>query len=70
MSLKSKLTNSTLLLVAIGSAFFAVPFGKSFSLYESENTFMFFRLISFVLFLFVTIRVIESKSKSKSTTKK
>jgi hypothetical protein len=60
------MTNSKLLLIAIVAAFLALPFGSSFmGFLPSENMFLTFRLISFVLIMYVIISVINNKTKVK-----
>lgn len=61
------MTNSKLLLIAIIAAFLALPFDLKFlSFMKSENVFMGLRLISFILFLYVAIKVLNNKTKPKS----
>ncbi|WP_329805592.1 hypothetical protein [Flavobacterium facile] len=58
------MTNSKLLLIAIIAAFLALPFDLKFlSFMQSESIFMFLRLLSFVLFMYVAIKVINGKTK-------
>ena len=58
------ITNSKLLLLAVISAFLAFPFDLKFlGFMQSESIFMFLRLISFVLFMYVAIKVINGKTK-------
>ncbi len=64
-----KFTNFTLLLVSIILAVAAWPFNQTW-FYKNENIFLTMRLIAFVLFMFVTIKVINSKTKKKVSTKK
>ena len=63
------ITNSKLLLIAIVAAFLALPFDLKFlSFMQNESIFMFLRLLSFILFMYVAIKVINGKT--KKTTKK
>jgi hypothetical protein len=53
-----------LLLIAIIAAFLALPFDLKFlSFMQSESIFMFLRLLSFILFIYVAIKVINGKTK-------
>jgi hypothetical protein len=64
MNFFKNMTNSKLLLIAIIAAFLALPFDLKFlSFMQSESIFMFFRLLSFVLFMYVAIKVINGKTK-------
>jgi len=64
MNFFKNMTNSKLLLIAIISAFLALPFDLKFlGFMQSESVFMFLRLISFVLFMYVAIKVINGKTK-------
>lgn len=67
-----KITNSKLLVLAIIFAFLALPFDlKILGFMQNESIFMFFRLLSFILFMYVTIKVINGKTKKpKAKTKK
>ena len=57
------------LLIAIVAAFLALPFDLKFlSFMQNESIFMFLRLLSFILFMYVAIKVINGKT--KKTTKK
>ena len=69
MDFFKNMTNSKLLLIAIVAAFLALPFDLKFlSFMQNESIFMFFRLLSFILFMYVAIKVINGKT--KKTTKK
>ena len=64
MSFFKNMTNSKLLLIAIIAAFLALPFDLKFlSFMQSESIFMFLRLLSFILFMYVAIKVINGKTK-------
>ena len=64
MNFFKNMTNSKLLLIAIIAAFLALPFDLKFlSFMQSESIFMFLRLLSFILFMYVAIKVINGKSK-------
>jgi hypothetical protein len=64
MSFFKNMTNSKLLLIAVISAFLALPFDLKFlGFMQSENAFMFLRLLSFILFMYVAIKVINGKTK-------
>jgi hypothetical protein len=64
MSFFKNMTNSKLLLIAIIAAFLALPFDLKFlSFMQSESIFMFLRLLSFILFMYVVIKVINGKTK-------
>ncbi len=64
MNFFKNMTNSKLLLIAIIAAFLALPFDLKFlSFMQSESIFMFLRLLSFVLFMYVAIKVINGKTK-------
>lgn len=69
MDFFKNMTNSKLLLIAIVAAFLALPFDLKFlSFMQNESIFMFLRLLSFILFMYVAIKVINGKT--KKTTKK
>ena len=69
MNFFKNMTNSKLLLIAIVAAFLALPFDLKFlSFMQNESIFMFLRLLSFILFMYVAIKVINGKT--KKTTKK
>ena len=69
MDFFKNMTNSKLLLIAIVAAFLALPFDLKFlSFMQNEIIFMFLRLLSFILFMYVAIKVINGKT--KKTTKK
>jgi hypothetical protein len=71
MNFFKNMTNSKLLLIAIIAALLAMPFDLKFlSFMQSENAFMFLRLLSFILFMYVAIKVINGKTKPKTTGKK
>lgn len=64
MNFFKNMTNSKLLLIAVIAAFLALPFDLKFlSFMQSENIFMFLRLLSFILFMYVAIKVINGKTK-------
>ena len=64
MDFFKNMTNSKLLLIAVIAAFLALPFDLKFlSFMQSESIFMFLRLLSFVLFMYVAIKVINGKTK-------
>lgn len=64
MSFFKNMTNSKLLLIAVIAAFLALPFDLKFlSFMQSESIFMFLRLLSFILFMYVAIKVINGKTK-------
>ena len=64
MNFFKNMTNSKLLLIAIIAAFLALPFDLKFlSFMQSESIFMFLRLLSFILFMYVAIKVINGKTK-------
>lgn len=64
------MTNSKLLFIAVISAVFAFPFDLKFlGFMQSESIFMSLRLLSFILFMYVAIKVINGKTK-KPTGKK
>lgn len=64
MNFFKNMTNSKLLLIAIIAAFLALPFDLKFlSFMQNESIFMFLRLLSFVLFMYVAIKVINGKTK-------
>ena len=64
MNFFKNMTNSKLLLIAIIAAILALPFDLKFlSFMQSESIFMFLRLLSFVLFMYVAIKVINGKTK-------
>jgi hypothetical protein len=64
MNFFKNMTNSKLLLIAIIAAFLALPFDLKFlSFMQSESIFMFLRLLSFILFIYVAIKVINGKTK-------
>ena len=70
MDFFKNMTNSKLLLIAIVAAFLALPFDLKFlSFMQNESIFMFLRLLSFILFMYVAIKVINGKTK-KTTRKK
>lgn len=61
------MTNSKLLIIAIIAAFLAAPFDLKFlSFMQSESIFLTFRLLSFILFMYVAIKVINNKTKPKA----
>lgn len=69
MDFFKNMTNSKLLLIAIVAAFLALPFDLKFlSFMQNESIFIFLRLLSFILFMYVAIKVINGKT--KKTTKK
>ena len=69
MDFFKNMTNSKLLLIAIVAAFLALPFDLKFlSFMQNESIFMFLRLLAFILFMYVAIKVINGKT--KKTTKK
>lgn len=71
MNFFKNMTNSKLLLIAVIAAFLALPFDLKFlSFMQSESIFMFLRLLSFILFMYVAIKVINGKTKKKPTAKK
>jgi hypothetical protein len=71
MSFFKNMTNSKLLLIAVIAAFLASPFDLKFlSFMQSESIFMFLRLLSFILFMYVAIKVINGKTKKKTAGKK
>jgi thiosulfate reductase cytochrome b subunit len=71
MSFFKNMTNSKLLLIAVIAAFLALPFDLKFlSFMQSESIFMFLRLLSFILFMYVAIKVINGKTKKKTAGKK
>jgi uncharacterized membrane protein len=62
MDFFKNMTNSKLLLIAIVAAFLALPFDLKFlSFMQNESIFMFLRLLSFILFMYVAIKVINGK---------
>ena len=64
MNFFKNMTNSKLLLIAVVAAFLALPFDLKFlSFMQSESIFMFLRLLSFILFMYVAIKVINGKTK-------
>lgn len=64
MDFFKNMTNSKLLLIAVIAAFLALPFDLKFlSFMQSESIFMFLRLLSFILFMYVAIKVINGKTK-------
>lgn len=64
MNFFKNMTNSKLLLIAVIAAFLALPFDLKFlSFMQSESIFMFLRLLSFILFMYVAIKVINGKTK-------
>lgn len=64
------MTNSKLLLIAVLAAFLALPFDLKFlSFMQSESIFMLLRLISFILFMYVAIKIINGKTKKKKAKK-
>lgn len=64
------MTNSKLLLIGIVAAFLASPFDwEILNFMKSENMFLTFRLISFVLIYYVIIKVIDNKTKPKKDKK-
>lgn len=56
------ISNSKLLIIAILSAALAWPFGIKWFL-QSETLFLALRLFSFILFVYVIIKVINNKTK-------
>ena len=70
MDFFKNMTNSKLLLIAIVAAFLALPFDLKFlSFMQNESIFMFLRLLSFILFMYVAIKVINGKTKKKKKKK-
>jgi len=70
MNFFKNMTNSKLLLIAIIAAFLALPFDLKFlSFMQSESIFMFLRLVSFILFMYVAIKVINGKTKKTAKKK-
>ncbi len=70
MNFFKNMTNSKLLLIAIISAFLALPFDLKFlGFMQSESVFMLLRLISFILFMYVAIKVINGKTKKTAKKK-
>lgn len=70
MNFFKNMTNSKLLVLAIASAFLALPFDLKFLKFmQSESIFMFLRLLSFILFMYVAIKVINGKTKKTKTKK-
>ena len=70
MNFFKNMTNSKLLFIALISAVLAFPFDLKFlGFMQSESIFMSLRLLSFILFMYVVIKVINSKTK-KPTGKK
>ena len=64
MNFFKNMTNSKLLLIAVIAAFLALTFDLKFlSFMQSESAFMFLRLLSFILFMYVAIKVINGKTK-------
>jgi hypothetical protein len=58
------ITNSKLLFIALISAVLAFPFDLKFlGFMQSESIFMSLRLLSFILFMYVAIKVINGKTK-------
>ena len=64
MNFFKTLTNSKLLLISVVSALLAIPFGKTLGFLENESIFLTLRLVSFVIFMYVVIKVINTKTKS------
>jgi hypothetical protein len=70
MNFFKNMTNSKLLFIALISAVLAFPFDLKFlGFMQSESIFMSLRLLSFILFMYVVIKVINGKTK-KPTGKK
>ena len=70
MNFFKNMTNSKLLLIAIIAAFLALPFDLKFlSFMQSESAFMFLRLLSFILFMYVAIKVMNGKTKKTAKKK-
>ena len=70
MNFFKNMTNSKLLFIALISAVLAFPFDLKFlGFMQSESIFMSLRLLSFLLFMYVVIKVINGKTK-KPTGKK
>ena len=70
MNFFKNMTNSKLLFIALISAVLAFPFDLKFlGFMQSESVFMSLRLLSFILFMYVVIKVINGKTK-KPTGKK
>jgi hypothetical protein len=70
MNFFKNMTNSKLLLIAVVAAFLALPFDLKFlSFMQSESIFMFLRLLSFILFMYVAIKVINGKTKKTAKKK-
>ncbi len=70
MNFFKKITNSKLLLIAIIFALLAIPFELKFlSFMQNESMVMFLRLLSFVLFMYVAIKVINGKTKQPAKKK-
>ena len=64
MDFFKNMTNSKLLFIALISAVLAFPFDLKFlGFMQSESIFMSLRLLSFVLFMYVAIKVINGKTK-------
>ena len=64
MNFFKNMTNSKLLFIALISAVLAFPFDLKFlGFMQSESIFMSLRLLSFILFMYVTIKVINGKTK-------
>jgi hypothetical protein len=64
MNFFKNMTNSKLLFIALISAVLAFPFDLKFlGFMKSESIFMSLRLLSFILFMYVTIKVINGKTK-------
>jgi hypothetical protein len=64
MNFFKNMTNSKLLFIALISAALAFPFDLKFlGFMQSESIFMSLRLLSFILFMYVAIKVINGKTK-------
>ena len=64
MNFFKNMTNSKLLFIALISAVLAFPFDLKFlGFMQSESIFMSLRLLSFILFMYVVIKVINGKTK-------
>ena len=64
MNFFKNMTNSKLLFIALISAVLAFPFDLKFlGFMQSESIFMSLRLLSSILFMYVTIKVINGKTK-------